>query len=284
MKYIFVNLKRFDIPRDMGGINQSLDILNWGGEIISGIDEGIKNYNHAQFAVFFPEAHIIKGLEAKSADSVLQIGCQSVHFADVEKGGNFGGFTGFRTAKSMKALGCGWTIIGHCEERRDLRYIINKAGNTNDDAVSIVLNEKVKAAMAAGLKVLFCVGETADEQPDKYAVIRRQIELGLSDIPYKDVVIGYEPVWAIGPGKTPPGSVYIDDIANFIKSIADVPVVYGGGLKEDNAKMLASISSIDGGLIALTRFSGEIGFYPDEYLEILEKYFGNVTKEYKDEN
>lgn len=51
-------------------------------------------------------------------------------------------------------------------------------------------------------------------------------------------------------------------------------VVYGGGLKIDNAKMLASVKEIDGGLIALTRFSGEIGFYPDEYLEIIKTYLG----------
>ncbi|MBN2558951.1 MAG: triosephosphate isomerase [Clostridia bacterium] len=284
MKYVFVNLKRFDIPIDMGGINRSLDILNWGSEIVSGIDEGIKNYNDALFAVFFPEAHIIKGMEAKSAGSIVQIGCQSVHFADVEKGGNFGGFTGSRTARSMKALGCGWTIIGHCEERRDLRHIIGKSVKTCDDAVSMVLNEKVRAAVASGLKVLFCVGETADEQPDKYTVIKRQIELGLSDIPCGDVVIGYEPVWAIGPGKIPPGREYIDDIARFIKGVADVPVVYGGGLKEDNAEMLASIPSIDGGLIALTRFNGEIGFYPEEYLEIVRKYFKNATEEQNDED
>ena len=51
-------------------------------------------------------------------------------------------------------------------------------------------------------------------------------------------------------------------------------VVYGGGLKQDNAAMLASIDEIDGGLIALTRFSGEIGFYPDEYLDIIRRYLG----------
>ena len=54
-----------------------------------------------------------------------------------------------------------------------------------------------------------------------------------------------------------------------------LPVVYGGGLKTDNAAMLASIAEIDGGLIALTRFSGEIGFYPEEYLDIIRLYLGH---------
>ena len=89
------------------------------------------------------------------------------------------------------------------------------------------------------------------------------------------VALAYEPVWAIGPGKTPPDAAYITDIARFIKSrLPHLPVVYGGGLKSDNAKMLAGIAEIDGGLIALTRFSGEIGFYPEEYLEIVRLYLG----------
>ena len=57
-----------------------------------------------------------------------------------------------------------------------------------------------------------------------------------------------------------------------------MPVVYGGGLKKDNAAMLASIPEIDGGLIALTRFQGEIGFYPEEYLEIIRIYMENCDK------
>lgn len=89
------------------------------------------------------------------------------------------------------------------------------------------------------------------------------------------VVIGYEPVWSIGPGKTPAGKEYIEKIARFVKACTGgADVVYGGGLKQDNAQMLASIAEIDGGLIALTRFSGEIGFYPQEYLDIIRRYLG----------
>ena len=66
---------------------------------------------------------------------------------------------------------------------------------------------------------------------------------------------------------------YIEKVARLVKSVlGDIPVVYGGGLKEENAGMLSSIDEIDGGLIALTRFSGEIGFYPDEYLRIIDLY------------
>ena len=91
------------------------------------------------------------------------------------------------------------------------------------------------------------------------------------------MTIGYEPIWAIGPGKTPPDAEYITMIGTYIKEVTDgMDVVYGGGLKKDNAAMLASIPVMDGGLIALTRFQGEIGFYPEEYLEIVDTYLGNL--------
>ena len=82
-------------------------------------------------------------------------------------------------------------------------------------------------------------------------------------------------MWSIGPGKTPAGKEYIAMVASFVKeTTGGVDVVYGGGLKKDNAEMLASIPEIDGGLIALTRFTGDIGFYPEEYLEIIRLYLG----------
>ena len=74
----------------------------------------------------------------------------------------------------------------------------------------------------------------------------------------------------------PPPTSPTSKIARFVKEqTGGLDVVYGGGLKADNAAMLASIADIDGGLIALTRFSGEIGFYPDEYLEIIRLYLGH---------
>ena len=99
--------------------------------------------------------------------------------------------------------------------------------------------------------------------------------LGLDGVDKSKIVIGYEPVWSIGPGKTPADKDYITKIARFVKErTGGMDVVYGGGLKADNAAMLASIDEIDGGLIALTRFQGEIGFYPEEYLEIIRLYLG----------
>ena len=126
-----------------------------------------------------------------------------------------------------------------------------------------------------GMKVLYCIGEKDTELDRWDQVLREQLEIGLDGVDKSQVVIGYEPIWSIGPGKTPAGKDYITKIARFIKEVTGgIPVVYGGGLKVDNAEMLASILEIDGGLIALTRFQGEIGFYPDEYVEIIRTYLG----------
>ncbi|MCD7737553.1 MAG: triose-phosphate isomerase, partial [Lachnospiraceae bacterium] len=132
-----------------------------------------------------------------------------------------------------------------------------------------------RLAVAQGMKVLYCIGEKSEEQEKWWEVLGAQLEIGLDGVDKSQVVIGYEPVWSIGPGKTPADRPYITKIARFIKeATGGIDVVYGGGLKTDNAEMLASIPEIDGGLIALTRFSGEIGFYPEEYLEIIRIYLG----------
>ena len=103
--------------------------------------------------------------------------------------------------------------------------------------------------------------------------------MGLAGRDKEKTVIDYEPVWSIGPGKKPADRSYIEKTAEFIKKeTGGLDVVYGGGLKKENAAMLAEIDVIDGGLIALTRFEGEIGFYPEEYLEIVRLYLRKQEK------
>lgn len=274
MKYIFLNLKRFDIPKDFDGVNSIASPSQWGRYIVENTQEHLEQYNgDVRFAMYLPEAHLLNASNAKNLDSQLDIGCQSVYREDTVAGGNFGAFTSQRTAKSMKAIGCTSTIIGHCEERKDKIGILSEAGVTDTDAVNRILNKEIKVAVNAGLSVLYCIGENSDEMENWQEVLQKQIQVGLNGVDTSKIVIAYEPIWAIGPGKTPPGREYIEKIARFVKEETNgLPVVYGGGLKVDNAKMLASIAEIDGGLVALTRFSGEIGFYPDEYLEIIKTY------------
>lgn len=205
----------------------------------------------------------------------MQIGCQGVHRANTSVGGNFGAFTTLRTASAMAAMGVSHAIIGHCEERADAADVLAEAGVSDSAAISRLLNKEVKQAVESGMSVLYCIGEKETEVDRWDDVLREQIDVGLEGVDKARVVIAYEPIWSIGPGKTPAGRDHIARTARFIKEAAGgVDVVYGGGLKTDNAKMLASIDEIDGGLIALTRFSGEIGFYPDEYIEIIRTYLG----------
>lgn len=277
MKHIFLNLKRFDIPVQAGGVNRIAPMEQWGRYIVSHTQEALKEFDRemAEFVMFFPEAHILSAAGAKTEGSPIQIGCQGVFREDTSVGGNFGAFTTNRTSNAVKAMGCEAVLIGHCEERKDKLGILMEAGISQTEAVNRLLNQEIKRAVDAGLKVLYCIGETAEEQKNWQEVLRSQLEIGLKDIDKTQAVIAYEPVWAIGPGKMPPGKEYIEKIAGFVKKeTGGMDVVYGGGLKADNAKMLASIHEIDGGLIALTRFQGEIGFYPEEYLEIIRIYLG----------
>lgn len=272
MKYIFLNLKRFDIPKQLGGVNSIAPAEDWAGCITRSVRTELAGYgDEAEFAVFFPEAHILSA--AREGTGNLRLGCQGVHREDVAPGGNFGAFTTMRTAKSMRAIGCDWTIIGHCEERRELHALADAFGGDHS-VVDTLLNAEVLSAQAAGLKVLFCVGENTEETDRRGQVLRTQLTAGLRGADLDRVVIGYEPLWAIGPGRPVPSAEDISAAAGCIKDIVTCPVVYGGGLKQANAGMLASVPEIDGGLIALTRFSGDIGFYPDEYLEIIRLYLG----------
>ena len=243
MKHIFLNLKRFDVPVSYGGVNRIAPMQEWGSFIVKNTQDALKKYDprEVEFVQYLPEAHLLNAVAARCENSPVQIGCQSVYRMNTAVGGNFGAFTTNRPVSAMKACGVNATIIGHCEERNDKVGILAEAGVADTKAVNRILNREIR----------------------------------LDGVDKTKVVIGYEPIWSIGPGKTPAGKEYITKIARFVKEVTGgIDVVYGGGLKVDNAEMLASIDEIDGGLIALTRFQGEIGFYPDEYLEIIRTYLG----------
>ena len=279
-QHIFVNFKRFDVPSAMGGVNRT-GVRHWAGDIVRQTLPTLETYgrDETRFAMYFPEGQIFDAVDALGDGDALEIGCQGVYRKDVAPGGNFGAFTTLRPAAGARAMGCTSVIIGHCEERNEKRDLLSSAGVEDFSCVNRVLNEEILAAQARGLSVLYCIGERDDEVERWDEVIRTQLTQGLKDVDLASVVIAYEPVWSIGPGKTPAGKDYITKVARLVKdTIGDVPVVYGGGLKEENAEMLASIEEIDGGLIALTRFSGEIGFYSDEYLNIVRLYL-NRKKE-----
>ena len=277
MKHIYLNLKRFDVPVELGGVNRLAPVQDWGAAVVRGTQEALRQYDPAQveFVQYLPEAHLLGAVAARTEGSPVQLGSQGVYRMNTAVGGNFGAFTTNRPASIVRAMGCASTLIGHCEERNDKKGVLAEAGVTDTSAVNRLLNQEIRCAQESGLSVLYCIGETSEEQPQWEQVLGEQLDVGLDGVDKSRVVIAYEPVWSIGPGKTPADKEYITKIARFVKDrTGGMDVVYGGGLKADNAAMLASIPEIDGGLIALTRFQGEIGFYPEEYLEIIRLYLG----------
>ncbi|MFU0831425.1 MAG: Triosephosphate isomerase [Oscillospiraceae bacterium] len=310
---IFVNLKRFDVPRDKGGVCPSEHPGKWiEGVMKDSVALGIGSDPDVDVVYLVPEALILPAQETLKqfpADQRkhLSVGCQGVFRDNIEKGKNFGAFTTNLPAASAYQMGCRWSIIGHSEERRDKQEIIgafepdwNGSESLREKcaaAVDGLINREVLSALKQGMNVLLCMGETAEErgtgsweeqQKRIRNVLSAQLERGLTGVaPYlakQKIVIGYEPIWAIGPGKTPPGAEYISFVSSMIKEITkkllgvDIPVVYGGGLKEENAAMVAGIDTISGGLVALTRFSGEIGFFVEDLKKIIDKTKKGVVK------
>lgn len=275
MKHIYLNLKRFDIPREKGGVNSIAVPSEWGKYIVENTQDRLKEFKDVEFAMFFPEAHLIPAASAKNEGSPVQIGTQGLFWGDTALGGPFGAFTTSLTGNAASSLGAEYALIGHCEERGKLASIFQEAGVTDSLAVNRILNREILAAQKAGLKVLYCIGEKDTELEKWDKVLFEQLSIGLNGVDKSKVAVAYEPIWSIGPGKTPADKPYITKVARFVKeTTGGLSVVYGGGLKVDNAEMLASIPEIDGGLIALTRFKGDIGFYPDEYIEIIKTYLG----------
>ena len=268
------------------------------------IKNGLGEIPDINLTYMLPEGLLISALnilykyEEKQRKNI-SIGCQGVHMENIRKGGNFGAFTTFKPAAAVKNIGAKWVVIGHSEERRYLESIfsiydenaLSKQYEKTVQAVNYIINNEVLCALESGLNVLLCVGETSfekghgsehEQMKNVEKVLNRQVTEGLKNIreAKKDckIVIAYEPVWAIGPGKTPPNANYIKEVGDIIKKTVkgdfgeDFPVIYGGGLKEENAKEIAGIEVIDGGFIGLTRFTDPIGFNVSELKIIIEKY------------
>lgn len=199
---------------------------------------GVKAILCPPFIALSVVASVVKG-------SNLELGAQNMHW---EKEG---AFTGEVSAQMLLTAGCKYVILGH-SERRIL------FGETNQ-----MINKKVKSAINSGLIPIICVGEKLEEREKGITeeVVEDHIKGAYQDLPIEDAiktVIAYEPVWAIGTGKTAtPGQA--NNVHTFIRNLlskmydkktADsINILYGGSVKPDNSKELLSQSDIDGALV-----------------------------------
>lgn len=180
-------------------------------------------------------------------DSNIGLGAQNMYWEDN------GAFTGEVSGKMLSDLGCGYVLIGHSERRQ---YFAE-----ND----ISVNMKTKKALELGLKPIVCVGETLAERESGKTdeVVKTQIQSGLNGLRVnsgnaENLIIAYEPVWAIGTGKTcdtPEANRVIAMIRGLLAQLFSqdtanqIRILYGGSAKPENIRELISTSDIDGGLV-----------------------------------
>ena len=186
--------------------------------------------------IYCPPYTLISSFSKKFKKCQIGIGGQNCHESD-----GYGPYTGSVNSRMLKNIGAHFVIIGHSE---------NREKGENDK----LINLKIKSALEAKLKVIFCIGETLSEKIKKHTrlILSRQIKVGLNNVKNKsNIFIAYEPVWAIGTGIIPKS----DDLLKTVKFIKSkfkgkLPkVLYGGSVNPQNIKNLKEINNIDGFLI-----------------------------------
>ena len=191
-----------------------------------------------------PYVDIAVAAEAAKGTNI-HIGAENVHFAES------GAYTGEVSAKMLTEIGTEYVIVGHSERRQ---YF----GETDE-----TVNLRARAALAAGLKVILCLGEVKEERlagiTDEVVAMQTKLDLaGISREELKNVIIAYEPVWAIGTGLTATPE-QADETCGVIRATIaklygeaaaeDITIQYGGSMNDGNAAELLSKVNVDGGLI-----------------------------------
>ncbi len=189
---------------------------------------------------------------ADTAKKLVATGAENCYYAEK------GAYTGEISAKMVKSAGASYVIIGHSERRQIF-------GETND-----ICNKKLHSALSTGLKVIFCIGETLEERSKYKSVLKKEILEGFAGITdFSNIIIAYEPVWAIGTGVVAT-TADIVKVHTYIKNLikeefnADMPVLYGGSVKPSNSKEILALSEVDGVLI------GGASLKPEDYIAIAQ--------------
>jgi triosephosphate isomerase len=216
-----------------------------GAALAKALTDGIAGKAVSCEIVVFPPFTAIAAVAGALEGSAVSLGGQDLFYEDA------GAFTGEISGPMLRDLGCSHVLVGHSERR----HIIGEGSG--------ILAKKVRAALRVGLTPIFCVGELLDEREEGRAteVVAAQIQEGLAALGGDDInrtVIAYEPVWAIGTGKTATPQdasemhAVIREILKriFSKGVAEeMPILYGGSVKPDNAARLMGAPGVDGVLV-----------------------------------
>ena len=186
--------------------------------------------------IYCPPNTLISSFFKKFENCLIDIGGQNCHESE-----GYGSHTGFVNSKMLKSTGANYVILGHSENRQK--------GETDK-----LINLKIKSAIKAKLKVIFCIGETLAEKKRKKtkSVISKQIKLGLDKVKDKSkIFIAYEPVWSIGTGKIPKTNELEQTIEFIKKKFKGKPpkILYGGSVNPKNISNLKKITNLDGFLV-----------------------------------
>ncbi len=218
-------------------VGEAVDLVRELKTALAGV-KGVEVAVAPPFTALFAVRKEIEG-------SLIRLAAQNLYWEEK------GPFTGEISPVMLKEAGCHYAIVGHSERRQFF-------GETDE-----TVNRKIKAALGHGLKVIFCIGETLQEREAEktFSVIERQIGgglKGLNDQEMKNVVIAYEPVWAIGTGKTATPE-QAEEVHGFIRSkleklysrevSEEIRIQYGGSVTPENIRGLMDKPNIDGALV-----------------------------------
>jgi triosephosphate isomerase len=234
--------------------------LNGSINLISEIKKGLADKKINVTAIVCPPFISLETANTLLKDSTVKLGAQNMYFEEN------GAFTGEISPTMLKSVGCEFVILGHSERRTIF-------GESNQ-----IINKKIKTAVKHSLKPIFCIGETLEEREKgiTFKVIETQVIEGLeglSEAELSDMIIAYEPVWAIGTGKvaTPEQAQEVHKFIRelieklYSKSFADKLIIqYGGSVKPDNSKELMMQPDIDGALV------GGACLKADSFINIIE--------------
>ena len=211
-------------------------------DLVGALKTAVKNVDKVEILVA-PPFTALSMLATKLAGSNIKLGAQNCWHE------SSGAFTGEVSAPLLKDVGCDYVIVGHSERRQIF-------GESDE-----IINKKVKAVLAADLSCILCIGETLEEREsgDMFDVLTRQTREGLAGVSdLKNVVIAYEPVWAIGTGKTAT-SEQAQEVHSFVRGLLQglydqstamsTRILYGGSVKPDNVDELMGMADVDGALV-----------------------------------